>query len=82
MPSLVKLSWNILNVISEKKRNPRQDFKSQPIKEEKNATPGMCSFFTLYLGGEVTDLQVDERNQRKTWSPGEKKPEKHPLKQF
>lgn len=75
MPSLVKLTWNTLNVISEKKSNPPQDFQTYKRGEKCN-TWNVLPFHIIFRG-KITDLQVEERNQRKklvtwwkeTWKP-------------
>lgn len=69
MPRLVKLTWNTLNVVSEKKKSS-SGFYVQTYEREEKRNTWKVFLFHIVFRGIITDLQVDERNQRKnlvTW---------------
>lgn len=81
-PSFSKLTWNTLNVISEKKKKKKSSsgFHGQIYKREEKCNTWKVLLFHIIFREKIANLQVDERNQRK--KHGEKKPENHSLKQL
>lgn len=80
---LVRLTWSTLNVVCEKKKkNHPQNLMSKFTRSKEKCNTWKVLLFHIIFRGKITDVQLDERSQRKNWLPGENKSENHCLKPF